>query len=62
LVEERGSKAFLLSSLIVAASSIDPPSLVINFNLIEIALLYQIDLSLAGQLQSRACLVQNSFL
>jgi len=56
LVEERGSKAFLLPSLIVAASSIDPPSLVVNFNLIEIALLFQIDLSLAGQLQSTSSL------
>jgi predicted MFS family arabinose efflux permease len=52
LVKKQGSNVFLLSSLIVAVSSIDPPSLVINFNLIEIATLFQIDLSLAGQLQS----------
>jgi predicted MFS family arabinose efflux permease len=57
MVKKQGSNVFLLSSLIVAVSSIDPPSLVINFNLIEIAALYQIDLSLAGQLQSTSSLL-----
>lgn len=56
MVKKQDSNVFLLSSLIVAVSSIDPPSLVISFNLIEIALLFQIDLSLAGQLQSASSL------
>lgn len=56
MVKKQISNSFLLSSLIVAVSSIDPPSLVISFNLIELAEQFQIDLSLAGQLQSASSL------
>lgn len=46
------NKRSLLPTLIVAISSTDPPSLIINMCLIEIAVLFNISISLAGQIQT----------
>jgi DHA1 family inner membrane transport protein len=42
----------VLPTLILAVSSIDQPSLIVNISLIEIALLHGVTLSVAGQMQS----------
>lgn len=42
----------VLPTLILAVSSIDQPSLIVNISLIEIALLHGVTLSVAGQIQS----------
>lgn len=43
---------FVLPTLILTVSSIDPPSLIINISLIEIALLFGVTISLAGQIKT----------
>ncbi|MCW3978646.1 MAG: MFS transporter, partial [Candidatus Bathyarchaeota archaeon] len=42
----------VLPTLIVAVSSIDTPSLIVNISLIEIALSFGVSISLAGQIRS----------
>lgn len=42
----------MLPTLILTVSSIDPPSLIINISLIEIALLFGVTVSLAGQIRT----------
>ncbi|HUV34559.1 MAG TPA: hypothetical protein VMW22_06480 [Candidatus Desulfaltia sp.] len=42
----------VLPTLILAVSSIDQPSLIVNISLIEIALLHGVTISAAGQIQS----------
>ncbi len=45
-------RGIVLPTLIVAVSSIDTPSLIINISLIEIALSFGVSISLAGQIRS----------
>lgn len=53
MVSERDSDGRLvLPTLILTVSSIDHPSLIINISLIEIALLFGVSVSLAGQIQT----------
>jgi len=47
-----GEGRLILPALVLAASSIDPPSLIVNISLIEIAQVFGVSISLAGQIQS----------
>ncbi len=57
MVQKQGSNRFLLSSLTLGVSSIDPSTIVISICLIDIANTYTVSLSIAGQLRTAASTV-----
>lgn len=50
--EEYGGRGPILPTLIIAISSIDPPSLIIGISLIEVASAFGVSVGLAGQIRS----------
>lgn len=50
--KQNNNKRSLLPTLLLAISSTDPPSIIINMCLIEIAVLFNISISQAGQIQT----------